>query len=324
MFSTLDAFKQRSNSLNMDLIDRETNDYIRSSKSRTKNKDQQLSLQPLLELDDPGYSYDDYEYDEDEDEEEFNDDLSYQEYNTEVLNLGHTKQNSFGSSIKFLPDKDIFQASPSRHLSPIHPNSVLPVSKNKNLLVANEPMKHNTFLPNANKGQYTSTKSKYHKNYMLQSHVDAPIPQFQEAPESKKPSSIFASKDKESELPQFLRDPEDSYVIRRKSATLKCEVTGADKAYFSCNGEAMGRSAKDGDKKSFNRGQHHEEDTVRLADEKDMTGRMITVKILSLEVTEGQIEEFFGVFTCRCDAWNKKGRSSSKNASVEIACKSNV
>ena len=159
---------------------------------------------------------------------------------------------------------------------------------------------------------------------MLQTHVDAPIPQFQETPESKKPSSILASKDKESELPQFLRDPEDSYVIRRKSATLVCEVTGADKAYFSCNGEAMGRSAKDGDKKSFNRGQHHEEDTVRLADEKDMTGRMITVKILSLEVTEGQIEEFFGVFTCRCDAWNKKGRSSSKNASVEIACKSNI
>ena len=305
----------------------EENDFIRLSKSRQDKKERELSLQPLLDLNDPGYNYDDYEYDIDEDGEEFGDSLSYPEYNTEILNPKSIKQEKFGTSNKFLPDINSFpqHSSSARYPSAIHPNSVLPIVKKKQSSVVDEPIKqsvHSFLSTKANQAHYTGNKSKYHKNYMLQNHVDATIPHLQEPQESKKSSLTSTLKDEGSELPQFLRDPEDSYVIRRKSATLVCEVTGADKAYFLCNGEAMGKSAKDGDKKSINRGQHHEEDTVRLADEKDMTGRMITVKILSLEVTEGQIEEFFGVFTCRCDAWNKKGRSSSKNASVEIACKS--
>ena len=68
-------------------------------------------------------------------------------------------------------------------------------------------------------------------------------------------------------------------------------------------------------------GQHREEDKVVLANENDMTGRMITVKKLVLEITRNQIEEIFGQFTCRCDAWSQKGRTSSKNATVEISCK---
>ena len=300
----------------------EPNNFMRSKKLRNDDDEQQLSLQPLLELNDPRYNYDDYEYDIDEDEEGYDENLSYQEYNTEILNPNEKKQNIFGTSKKLLPDKNSFKQnslSPEHHSS-FHPNSVLPISKKNS--IANEPMKQGAFSStNSVKGHYMASKSKYHKNYMLQNHMDATLSYVQESHDTKKSTSITTSINGGSDLPQFLRDPEDSYVIRRKSATLVCEVTGADKAYFSCNGEAMGKSAKDGDKKSLNRGQHHEEDTVRLADEKDMTGRMITVKILSLEVTEGQIEEFFGVFTCRCDAWNKKGRSSSKNASVEIACK---
>ena len=112
-------------------------------------------------------------------------------------------------------------------------------------------------------------------------------------------------------LAKFIQEPENAYVIRGKSARLTCAVTGADKAYFTCNGEAMAASK-----------QHREVDKVMLADEDDMTGEMISVKSLTLLLSRNQVEEFFGVYTCRCDAWTSKGQTSSKNATVNIACES--
>ena len=49
---------------------------------------------------------------------------------------------------------------------------------------------------------------------------------------------------------------------------------------------------------------------------------MVSVKQLSIEINRNQVEEFFGQFSCRCDAWSSRGMSSSKNATVEIACES--
>jgi hypothetical protein len=44
---------------------------------------------------------------------------------------------------------------------------------------------------------------------------------------------------KRDALPVFVVDPVDAYIIRSKPADLVCRVVGADKAYFTCNGEAM-------------------------------------------------------------------------------------
>ena len=41
-----------------------------------------------------------------------------------------------------------------------------------------------------------------------------------------------------------------------------------------------------------------------------------------IQVTRNAVEEFFGRFTCHCDAWSSRGRVSSRNATVETACKS--
>ena len=46
-------------------------------------------------------------------------------------------------------------------------------------------------------------------------------------------------KSKRDALPTFIVDPVDSFIIRSKPADLSCRVVGADKAYFTCNGEAM-------------------------------------------------------------------------------------
>lgn len=103
------------------------------------------------------------------------------------------------------------------------------------------------------------------------------------------------------QVPTFLEEPVNSYIIRGKSAKLTCSVSSAVKAYFTCNGEAMSVSPN-----------HREVDLVTSG---------VVVKNLTLEVSRNQVEEFFGQFSCRCDAWSEKGMVSSRNVSVEQACK---
>ena len=116
-------------------------------------------------------------------------------------------------------------------------------------------------------------------------------------------------------MPEIVRHPENAWVIRGHPARLSCAVSGADKAYFTCNGEAMAASKA-----------HKEVDQVMPTHQKASTdgGEEVigvrTVKALTLTITRNQVEEFFGVYTCRCDAWTSKGNRSSKNATVEIAC----
>lgn len=106
-----------------------------------------------------------------------------------------------------------------------------------------------------------------------------------------------------SSLPEFVQQPVDSYIIRGKSATLVCSVAYAAKAYFTCNGEAMAESPF-----------HQEKARVEGG---------TVVKTITLEVTRNAVEEFFGQFSCKCDAWSAMGKVSSDNVSVETACKLN-
>lgn len=106
-------------------------------------------------------------------------------------------------------------------------------------------------------------------------------------------------------MPEFLEEPVDAFVLRGKSAEMNCRVRFAAKAYFVCNGEPMVESP--------------------LHKEHDLVDDGHVVKELRLEVTRNMVEEFFGQFSCRCEAWSAKGKSaSSNNVSVETACKGNV
>lgn len=106
-----------------------------------------------------------------------------------------------------------------------------------------------------------------------------------------------------TKLPEFEQEPQEAFIIRGKSAELDCKVRSATKAYFTCNGEAMAES-----------GLHKERDFVEST-----TGEVI--KELRLEIRRNMVEEFFGQYWCRCDAWSAKGMVSSRNVSVEMACK---
>ena len=119
---------------------------------------------------------------------------------------------------------------------------------------------------------------------------------------------IFVLKSASKDLPQFIEHPRNSYIVRGHSALLRCKVIHADKAYFSCNGEAMAASEL-----------HKEVDKVEISETASM--EPFNVKTLTLQLNRINIEEFFGLYTCRCDAWSTKGMTSSTNATVETACK---
>ena len=132
---------------------------------------------------------------------------------------------------------------------------------------------------------------------------------FQELPDLTTTSQpIFVLKSASKDLPQFIEHPRNSYIVRGHSALLRCKVIHADKAYFSCNGEAMAASEL-----------HKEVDKVEISETASM--EPFNVKTLTLQLNRINIEEFFGLYTCRCDAWSTKGMTSSTNATVETACK---
>ena len=102
-------------------------------------------------------------------------------------------------------------------------------------------------------------------------------------------------------LPVFLLEPVDSYVIKNKPTTLHCKAAHALQVYFRCNNQRM--------KDQFN------QDFVD-----PHTGTRIIES--ELNVTRNQIEEYFSKnkFKCECIAWSSHGQINSQPAIIEVAC----
>ncbi|XP_073951033.1 netrin receptor UNC5B-like [Choristoneura fumiferana] len=100
-------------------------------------------------------------------------------------------------------------------------------------------------------------------------------------------------------LPIFLLEPENTYVVKSKPATLKCRAANALEVYFKCNGvktQALNFEFVD-----------------------PQTG----VRIIEGEhnVTREHVEEYFGndKYQCSCFAWASRGHIRSQPATVELA-----
>ena len=79
-------------------------------------------------------------------------------------------------------------------------------------------------------------------------------------------------------LPRFTVHPADSYIIRGKSAGMECEVEGADKAYFACNGEAMSSASSKGN------GGAAQHETARVDARTGAELRALTLEVMSFDV----------------------------------------
>ncbi|XP_043272825.1 netrin receptor UNC5B-like isoform X2 [Venturia canescens] len=100
-------------------------------------------------------------------------------------------------------------------------------------------------------------------------------------------------------LPMFLIEPNDSFVVKGRPATLHCRAAHALQVYFRCNGVR-------------NEGLHQD-----FVDPRTGT-RIIDVE---LNVTRNQIEEYFGKkkFNCECVAWSGSGEIRGRAATVEVS-----
>nr|CAI5833570.1 unnamed protein product [Callosobruchus analis] len=104
-----------------------------------------------------------------------------------------------------------------------------------------------------------------------------------------------------TDLPIFLAEPQNSFVVKNRPATLHCRAAHALNLYFKCNGA-------------------RKVDTTENWFVDPQNG----VRIFEAEanVTRDMVDEFFGKdkFKCECFAWSGRGSIKSQPATVEVAC----
>lgn len=106
------------------------------------------------------------------------------------------------------------------------------------------------------------------------------------------------------QLPVFLEEPRDAYVLKNKPATLGCRASHALEVFFKCNGRRV---------EYKHHSQHEYVDP--------MTGvRQLEVKV---DITRNEVEEYFGEdeYGCECYAWSSQGEIKSRRAVARVACK---
>ncbi|CAH2248388.1 netrin receptor UNC5B-like [Pararge aegeria] len=102
------------------------------------------------------------------------------------------------------------------------------------------------------------------------------------------------------DLPMFLLEPQNAYVVRNKPAMLRCRAANALQVYFKCN-----------DIRSVGSTQF------------EFVDPQSGVRIVEAEcnVTRDHLEEYFGEdgFSCTCHAWSSRGDIRSQPAIVELS-----
>lgn len=116
-----------------------------------------------------------------------------------------------------------------------------------------------------------------------------------------------SSLDAPVQLPIFLEEPIDAYVIKGKPATLACRAAHALTVYFRCNGDRV-------------------EDTMApvVTDFVDPQTGVRNVEVM-VNITRNHVEEYFGKhnYQCQCVAWTSRGEIVSRPANVIVACEYN-
>lgn len=117
-----------------------------------------------------------------------------------------------------------------------------------------------------------------------------------------------SSLDAPVQLPIFLEEPVDAYVIKGKPAMLTCKAAHALTVHFRCNGDRVDEDAM----------------TPALTEFVDPQTGVRNVEVV-VNITRNHVEEYFGKhnYQCQCVAWTSRGEIVSRPANVVVACECN-
>ncbi|CAD7076930.1 unnamed protein product [Hermetia illucens] len=107
--------------------------------------------------------------------------------------------------------------------------------------------------------------------------------------------------DSEGSLPLFLVEPQSTFVVKNRPATLKCKAAHALKLSFKCSGSSQPPPSTMESHVDPHNGVHLVEVTATIS--RDL------------------VDEYFGKtpFRCDCHAWSSRGGAKSQGAVVEVA-----
>lgn len=113
-----------------------------------------------------------------------------------------------------------------------------------------------------------------------------------------------SSLDAPVQLPIFLEEPIDAYVIKGKPATLTCRAAHALTVHFRCNGDRIDESMG-----------------PMVTDFVDPQTGVRNAEVI-VNITRNHVEEYFGKhnYQCQCVAWTSRGEIVSRPATVIVAC----
>ncbi|XP_070545067.1 netrin receptor UNC5C-like isoform X2 [Ptychodera flava] len=105
----------------------------------------------------------------------------------------------------------------------------------------------------------------------------------------------------EGPLPEFIQEPQDTYIVRNTPATLTCIAAPAYRIFFKCNDDWV--RWKD----------HTHQETL------DENGEM--QKESRIELARDAVESYFGDedYWCQCVAWGSGGSVKSRKATVKVS-----
>ena len=107
----------------------------------------------------------------------------------------------------------------------------------------------------------------------------------------------------DANLPTFIMEPQNTFVMRNRPAVLNCKAEHALQLSFKCSGSSLPPPS--------------------ISDSYVDPHNGVTIQEVTATITRELVDEYFGKgpFKCECRAYSSRGKAKSRPATIHVACK---